>query len=344
VNGYGHLVGTSMAAPHVSGAAALVWAAYPALSHREVKARILNAAAPAAALAGTTLTGGRLDAAAALSEAAGGIPAVFRVTPYFALPGDLVTIDGAGFGGAPGTVRLGELALHPTAWSGETIVAAIPPGASSGAVQVNGEGLSFPLRIGGAPSVTLAATPRAGTLPLEVTFTASVEDDAGDVVKHEWDFGSGALREYEGVTSTAVVTYERGGVHLARARVTDAAGRTATAQVLVVVAHPEGDRRCFVATAAWGSPLHPRVRALRAFRDRWLLPSAAGRALVRAYYAVSPPLAGLIRRHEVLRTAARWALTPLVAAVERPPLALAGALALGAAALAAAGLRRARRR
>jgi hypothetical protein len=326
VMGYAALSGTSMAAPHVAGLAALLWSRYPELSHRQVKARILNGVAPLEALAGETITGGRIDAAASLALDAE-LPAVFRVSPYFALAGEEVTVSGANFGAAPGVVTIAGAPLAVRAWSDETIVAVVPGGASSGPVQVNGEGAAFPLAIGGAPSVALAATPLAGTAPVEVTFTATVADEEGDVVRYEWDFGDGTFREYEGVTTSALVTYAGGGVYLARARVTDSAGRSATAQLRVLAG---GDSRCFVATAAYGTPLHPEVRALRSFRDRVLVSSAPGRALVRAYYALSPPLADAIRGHAALGALARAALAPLVFAVAHPLAALAAALALAA--------------
>ena len=52
--------------------------------------------------------------------------------------------------------------------------------------------------------------------------------------------------------------------------------------------------RCFVATAAYRSPLHPAVRLLRDFRDRRLLTNGIGRAFVAAYYRWSPPAARAI--------------------------------------------------
>jgi len=70
---------------------------------------------------------------------------------------------------------------------------------------------------------------------------------------------------------------------------------------------------CFVATAAYGSPLASEIGALRRFRDRYLMTHAVGRALVDAYYTVGPELAGVIARDESLRSLARWAMTPVVA-------------------------------
>jgi uncharacterized repeat protein (TIGR01451 family) len=87
---------------------------------------------------------------------------------------------------------------------------------------------------------------------------------------------------------------------------------------------------CFIATAAYGSPLEPHVEALRRFRDEHLRASAAGRAFIAWYYEYSPPVAAVIARHESLRWLTRAALTPLVYAIEFPGRALAlAALLLG---------------
>jgi hypothetical protein len=76
--------------------------------------------------------------------------------------------------------------------------------------------------------------------------------------------------------------------------------------------------KCFIATAAYGSYLEPHVVILRAFRDKYLLTNAPGRAFVRFYYKHSPPLADFIARHESLKMITRWALTPLVYGAEYP--------------------------
>ena len=72
--GYGDLSGTSMAAPHVSGAAAVLKGAYPSATYRELRDAILSGARPTTSLSGRTSSGGRLDVGAALEILVGTSP------------------------------------------------------------------------------------------------------------------------------------------------------------------------------------------------------------------------------------------------------------------------------
>ena len=78
---------------------------------------------------------------------------------------------------------------------------------------------------------------------------------------------------------------------------------------------------CFIATAAYGSDQASDVVVLRDFRDRYLLTHPPGRAFVATYYRLSPPIAGLVARHESLRFAVRATLLPIVGAIKHPVLA-----------------------
>ncbi len=80
--------------------------------------------------------------------------------------------------------------------------------------------------------------------------------------------------------------------------------------------------QCFIATAAYGSPLEPHVTALREFRDRYLQRTALGRAFINFYYRHSPPLAAVIAEHAWLRFLVRMVLTPLVLVIAFPVRAL----------------------
>jgi hypothetical protein len=73
-----------------------------------------------------------------------------------------------------------------------------------------------------------------------------------------------------------------------------------------------GGGGCFIATAAYGSPMEPHVKILRKFRDRFLIDSKIGRKFVEIYYTYSPPIADFIAKHASLRIMVRLSLLPFV--------------------------------
>ncbi len=75
---------------------------------------------------------------------------------------------------------------------------------------------------------------------------------------------------------------------------------------------------CFIATAAYGTPLAPEIGVLSAFRDEVLLPTLPGAAFVRFYYKYSPPIAAAIAPSQVRKALVRHcAIRPLVWLVRR---------------------------
>lgn len=74
----------------------------------------------------------------------------------------------------------------------------------------------------------------------------------------------------------------------------------------------EATGNCFIATAAFGSPLAGQVTILRQFRDRYLLTNAPGRSFVAWYYQNGPVAAAFIQDKPLVKLAVQAGLYPLV--------------------------------
>ena len=79
------------------------------------------------------------------------------------------------------------------------------------------------------------------------------------------------------------------------------------------IAEPVSEGGCFIATAAYGTPMAEEIQILREFRDEYLLTNPLGQALVDLYYKVSPPIAEFIAEHPGLKLVVRVGLVPAVA-------------------------------
>jgi hypothetical protein len=93
-------------------------------------------------------------------------------------------------------------------------------------------------------------------------------------------------------------------------------GPVAAAEIQTAAIHFTTVSPCFVATAAYGSPLDARIGVLRRFRDRYLRGNGVGDALVEAYERVGPVIADAIRDDEDARAIVRWLLAPVVTTAE----------------------------
>ncbi len=113
--GYQYMSGTSMATPHVSGAAALLKAYDPALTPVEIKDILLASVDPLAVLDGVVVSGGRLNVDSAAHAAAGVEPSVNKVERVYA---------GTRYTTAVAIARMGfdadEDSANGTQWGGVT--------------------------------------------------------------------------------------------------------------------------------------------------------------------------------------------------------------------------------
>jgi hypothetical protein len=135
-NKYKSLNGTSMAAPFVSGLAALILAKNPTMSVVQLKERILRTVDVIPALQGNTVTGGRINAYRALTEVTTG-PYIYGISPEKGSVKSTVTIRGADFKADQGQVLFGGDKQAPiTSWSDDKIVVKVPDGAVTGPVRV----------------------------------------------------------------------------------------------------------------------------------------------------------------------------------------------------------------
>jgi hypothetical protein len=121
---YIYEMGTSMATPHVSGAAALVWSVHPDYSSAQVKEGVLMSVTKIPALAGKCVTNGRLNVEQALGVT---VPFITGVDPASAYQGEvvpLVTIFGKNFeGGELVTFSLNATRINATGdLSGQSLV------------------------------------------------------------------------------------------------------------------------------------------------------------------------------------------------------------------------------
>lgn len=94
---YAILAGTSMAAPHVAGIAALVWESNPSLTGAQMRARLKHTADPPPGAPDNTWGHGKVNALRAVTESVASITA-----PAAALPGSVVTATSENSSGAFG--------------------------------------------------------------------------------------------------------------------------------------------------------------------------------------------------------------------------------------------------
>jgi subtilisin family serine protease len=168
--GYTLLQGTSMAAPHVTGAAGLLFSLEPAASVAEVRDALLAGVDPVASLAGKTVTGGRLDVDQAMAAlAAPAAPLLTATNPLSPAESGSPKIVGSAQAGS--TVHI----FKGTSCSGA-------PAAAGTAAQLSSPGLTVSVAAGTTEQFTATAISASGftsACASPIAFTNSTPASSG---------------------------------------------------------------------------------------------------------------------------------------------------------------------
>lgn len=214
--GYVYMSGTSMAAPHVSGVAALVLAKCGGLDTAGLKSAILGGVESVSSLLGKTLTGGRLNAYNALNSCGAAPPG--KDFTLSATPSSLSVTQGSG---AQSTV-----AVSVSNWDGSTInlaASGLPTGSTA----------SFsPSSLSAAGDSTLSISTSTST-PAG-TYTVTVSGTSGGTVKTtSISLTVNPLPSFTISVSPSSVTVKRGSTASYTVTVTAAGGFTGTVSLTV---------------------------------------------------------------------------------------------------------------
>ena len=144
---YQYLSGTSMATPHVSGMAALIWSQRPTMTWKSIKSALLNSVEPKDQLKAQSMTQGRANLNKAIAAAAYSTPTIWQLTPAAARPGENITVSGTAFGATQGTgaVKVNGVDATIVSWTAGEIVATVPAATPYGTGKVtvtNGAGIT----------------------------------------------------------------------------------------------------------------------------------------------------------------------------------------------------------
>ena len=331
-NAYQYLGGTSMATPHVSGLAALIWSTDNDLTYTQVKDRILNGVETKSDLEGKILTEGRINAGNSILDTLPP-PANLAVTPVSGSRINLSWTDNS-FGetgftierktGSGGTYsQIATVSANVTSYSntglGEAttyyfrITAYNSSGNSSYSNEANAT--TYPA----APS-DLSATAVSGS-QIDLSWTDNSSGETGFQIERKTVVPSTTYSQIAtveaDVTSYGNTGLIAGTLYYFRVMAYNSTGNSsysneASAAAASTSSSGDSDSRCFIATAVYGAEDHPHVRILRGFRDTYLLGNPAGTAFVDLYYRYSPSLADVIEHNQSLRSLVRFGLIPII--------------------------------
>jgi len=310
--GYSAADGTSFSAPMAAAALGLIAAANPGMRPEQAIERLLNGGDYDERLDGLVSSGKRLNLSGALAPFypySGLVPLNSPAHSLFMYTDPI----SAAFGTATGALSSNEaVAIMATDSSGVWAVSPLSPGVASFTVSFGGAAAPLGSYETGPWRVTAISPfffrvqpgetypePFQSLVPGSDISWSVADPEIGTITEDGWFTG---LKK----GTTRVILLVDG-------KTVDSSGPIQVRSLFNSESELEGKGGCFIATAAFGSPMEPHVEILKELRDRYLLTNTTGRLFVDQYYRHSPSAAAFIKKNSFVKPLIRMLLFPLVA-------------------------------
>ncbi len=192
VEGWDSLSGTSFSSSYVAGTAALVLSVDPLRRPGEIRRILIDTADPIAQLAGSSVSGGRLNAGAAVWEAGGPVASIVVAASDETAPTS-VRLDGSGSYDPTGSPLEYSWTLDGDPIGDRAIVDLLMEDHLPHVAElevVDGDALrsrtSITIDLNGAPTVLITPPTALVLAPSDLTFRAAASDPDGDPLTIDW--------------------------------------------------------------------------------------------------------------------------------------------------------------